>query len=252
MRRQLRQRTGTAKEGTATLELVLSMPVLLVLMVAVVWLGFSVVAQTEVTVEARHKAWAKRENPAGKPLLFLRDDVEKDSATQEVEISPLFDDVDSPESSHDVMVGSWDFEKLDLGNAPNWKEYALAAANAKTGSMQTKYVDASNKFTSFKRQSSNLWKSLGADLIRQLTDIGDAVKNLLKKGESQESAEKQKERSRIESDISAKKQELQQARQELRNLDSDASKALKKVLENRVDRLKAELKDLESDLEAIE
>ena len=202
------------------------MPVLLILIVGVVWLGFSVVAQTEVTVSARHKTWVKRDKPEGQALLFLRDDIVEDSATEKVEISSVFDDVGSPESSHDVMVGSWDSEKLKLEKAPNWKEYALAAANAKTGSAQTAYVDASNKFTSFKRQASNLWKSLGANLIRQITDLGDSVGDLLKNGKSRESAKKERQRSRIEAQLSENKDELQAAKQELRDLDEDSSKAL--------------------------
>ena len=238
--------------GSATLELVLCMPILLALIVGIVWLGSSVIAQTEVTIEARHKTWSKRDEPTGKALLFLKDDIVDDKATQTVEVSPLFDGVDSPESSHEVMASSWDHSQLPIDKAPNWEQYALAAVNAKTGSLQNGYTDARNQFSQFKNQASNIWQTLGASLIRQLTSLGDAVDSALEGGESAGSTEKAKERSRINRDLDAKKKELEQAREALNDLDGDASDAMRDVLKNRIKRLKAEVEDLESDLEALE
>jgi hypothetical protein len=244
--------TKFSRLGSATLELVFCMPILLALIVGIVWLGSAVIAQTEVTVEARHKTWEKRSDPTGTALLFLKDDIAKEKAKKSVQVSPVFDDVESPESAHDVMTGAWDHSKLPLDKAPNWKQYVLAAANAKTGSIQTNYVDASNKFTNFKNQARNIWRSIGANLIRQLTSMGDSVKGLLKNGESAESAEKAKERNQIEQSIRDKKQELRDAEEDVRNTDKDTSDALGKVLKNRVKRLKSDIKNLEEDLEALE
>jgi hypothetical protein len=238
--------------GTATLELVFCMPILLAIIVGIVWLGSSVIAQTEVTVQARHKTWNKRDNPTGTALLFLNDDIETDDAKKTVQISPIFDDTESPEASHDVMVGAWDFQQLPLDQAPNWKQYAIAAANAKSGSLQTNYTDAQNDFTNFKNQASNIWRTLGADLIRQLTSLGNSASRLLETGEAEESAEKSNERRKIKRDLKRAKAELEKAREALRAADEDASKALKDVLKNRIKRLKADVKDLEDDLEAIE
>ena len=240
------------RNGSATLELVLSMPILLALIVGIVWLGSSVIAQTEVTIEARYRTWSERDQPTGKALLFLKDDIASEKATGKVKVSPIFDDAEPPESSHDVMIGSWDHEKLPLNKAPNWKQYAIAAINAKTGSLQTSYVDASNKLTRFKNIAGNIWKSLGADLIRQLTNLGDSVSSLLKNGESAEQGEKAKEQAKINRQLEAKKQELQTAEQELKDLDDDASETLKSVLENRVKRLKAEVENLKSDLKEMD
>lgn len=238
--------------GSATLELVFCMPILLALIVAIVWLGTSVIAQTEVTVEARYNAWDKRDDSTGTALLFLKDDIVSEDATKTVQVSPLFDDAESPESSHDVMAGSWDHSKLRLDKAPNWKQYAIAAANAKTGSIQTNYVDASNKFTRFKTQASNIWRNLAANLIRQLTGFGDSVANLLKQNENEESTEKATERNKIENAIRTKKEELKKAEDESRDSDDDTPESLKKVLKNRIKRLKTEIKNLKEDLEALE
>ncbi len=245
-------RQSRSRIGTATLELVLSMPILLALIVGIVWLGSAVIAQTEVTVEARHKTWSKRDNPTGTALLFLKDDTVSDKATETVSISPIFDETDSPESSHIVMAGPWDFEKLLLDNSPNWKQFAIAAANAKTGGLQNGYVDGRNKLTQFKNVAGNIWKTLGADLIRQLTGFGDAAKSVLDGGENDRSSKESQERDRIDRELNAKKQELSKAREELRDLDDEASAALKEVHKNRIKRLTAEVDDLKSELKAME
>ncbi|MFK7769462.1 MAG: hypothetical protein AB8B55_19770 [Mariniblastus sp.] len=243
---------GSDRAGSAPLELVLAMPILLSLIVAIVWLGSSVIAQTEVTIEARHKTWSKRDESTGTALLFLKDDIVTDKATKTVEVSPLFDDAESPESSHAVMAGPWDHEKLPLDKAPNWKQYALAATNAKTGSIQNGYTDARNQLSQFKNEAGNIWQTIGASMIRQLTNLGDSVSSALEGGQSNGDREKAKDKSRLNRAIATKKAELNKAKEELDNLDDESSKALKLVLENRVKRLKAEVADLESDLEALE
>ena len=177
--------------------------------------------------------------------MFLKDDVISDNATQTVEVSPMFDDTESPESSHDVMSGAWDFEKLPLDKVPNWKQYATAAANAKTAAVQNGYVDAQNDFSQFKNEAGNIWNTLAAGLIRQLTGLGDTVQTALEGAENAGEGEKTRERARINRDLNAKKNELEEAREALKNLDDDASESLRGVLKNRVERLKAEVDDLE-------
>ena len=160
--------------------------------------------------------------------------------------------MEPPESSHDVMAGEWDHKKMTLDKAPNWKLYALSAANAKTGSLQTSYVDGRNQFASFKNRASNLWKSLGANLIRQLTGLGNSARSAIDGAENANDGEKAKERQRINGKLQTKKQELRTARDELDNLDSEASDALRDVMKNRIKRLEAEIDDLESDLKEMD
>ncbi len=238
--------------GVATLELVLCLPILLALIVGVVWLGNSVIAQTDVTVEARHKTWSQRGQADTTALLFLKDDIVSEDATQEVKVSPLFDDTESPESSHDVMGAAWDYEQLALDKAPNWKQYALAAANAKTGSIQNGYVDAQNKLSQFKSESSNIWNTIGAALIRELTQFGDSAESSLEGGDSKSEQSKSQTRNRLRKELDAKRAKLQEAKQAEDDLDDGASDALKKVHKNRIERLKAEIEDLKDDLDAID
>lgn len=238
--------------GTATIELVLSMPILLAIIVGIVWLGSSVIAQTHVTVEARHKTWSQRDQTNENALVFLQDDIVSQQVAQTVNVSAFFDDASPAESKHDVMAGAWDYETLKLNEAPNWQLYARAALNAKTASIQNNYVDASNKLTQFKNAAGNIWRSLATNLIRELTSLGDSVGSFLKLGQDAEEAKKSQQRQQINRDLATKKRELASAENELRNLDDDATDALKDVLKNRVERLEAEVENLESDLEAID
>jgi ElaB/YqjD/DUF883 family membrane-anchored ribosome-binding protein len=242
----------TASRGVATLELVLCLPILLVLIVGIVWLGNSVIAQTAVIIDARHQTWQQRGNPTGTALLFLKDDIVSEESMGEVNVSPLFDDMDAPESSHDVMAAVWDSEQLPLDQVPNWKQYLVAAANAKTAGLQNGYVDARNQLNGFKNSASNIWKTIATNLIRDLTNLGDSAKSLLGNAESSESSKQQQAKNRIKRELETKRAQLKAARQERRELDEDASQALRDVLDNRIDRLQAEVDDLKSDLEAID
>ena len=240
------------RTGTATLELVLSMPILLALMVGVIWLGSSVIAQTEVTITARHKTWKKRDDVQGTALLFLKDNVIRDEATQDVSVSPLFDDTEPPESEHNIMAAAWDSEALPLNQAPHWKEYAKAAANAKTAGLQTGYVNAQNQFTNFKNDSRKIWSQIGAAMIRQLANLGDSANDQLEGGENSGSDEKEALRNRLQRQLESKKNQLKQAREDRKNLAEDASDALRDTIKNRIRRLQSEIKDLEDDLEALD
>ncbi len=246
-----RQCQSILRLGVATLELVLCLPILLALIIGVVWLGNAVIAQTDVTIVARHKTWKQRSDSNGTALLFLKDDVVNDKATQTVKVSPLFDDADVPESSHDVMAAAWDHEQLLLDESPNWKLYAIAAANAKTGSLQNGYVDASNQLTQFKNESSSIWNNMGAVVIREITTIGETAKSSLERGDSAAEQSKTQLKNRIRRELQSKKNEFEQAKEAQKNLDNDASDALKKVLKNRVKRIRAEIEDLEDDLDAV-
>jgi hypothetical protein len=133
-----------ARAGIATLEFVMALPVLLLLMVAITWLGFSVIGQTEVLVEARNEAWGERfknaaDNPLSFPLLpehdlpFLpkyvaSEDYVTKTASKKVEVSPIFNALPGPKAGHTILAGSWDYEAMPLDTPPDFKLMAKAAA----------------------------------------------------------------------------------------------------------------------------
>jgi hypothetical protein len=149
-RRLQKQRLGL--RGIATLEFVLSLPVLLLLMVAITWLGFSVIGQTDVLITSRNKAWKRRfENASDKPLVFSATpaysedaDYVTEKSSQRVQVSPIFDAMPGPEASHTILAGSWDHRAMPLDEPPNWKLDMVAVANAKTAGLQTALGDLTN------------------------------------------------------------------------------------------------------------
>ena len=115
------------RRGVATLEFVLAMPTLLLLMVGIVWLGYSVVYQAEVNTESRHEAWKKRfDNSDANPLIFptffsysAETDHASATASKEVNVSPVFESVASPEASQTVLANTWDHRVMQLTDFPN-------------------------------------------------------------------------------------------------------------------------------------
>ncbi len=254
-----------SERGVATLELVMCMPIILALMVGIVWLGYSVIGQSEVTIEARHKAWKERfDGSGGKPLFFLADDFKTEEATTEVKISPMFDDVSPPESSHDIAAGTWDHQAVDMNRAPNWEHYLTAAVNAKTGGMQVAYSGADNFL--------NELKNIGADAIRDQVEkiFSDFLDNPFSgftgeanSGKDENDQKTREERARLTEKIAAVRTEIDEVNEHVKEIEKELDEAEDKdekaiievkleVTKNKLKRLKSELKWLEQDLKAID
>ena len=138
------KRAKPARIGAATIEFVLALPVLMLLMVSLTWLGFSMHAEAEVNVVARHLAWQQRfENPDSDAFVFTthpgygqENDFAQGESEQVVNVSRLFDAFANPEATESVLSGSWDHRALSLDNFPNWPLYGKAVVNTKTADMQ--------------------------------------------------------------------------------------------------------------------
>ncbi len=247
--------------AAAPLEFVLCMPILLVLLVSLVWLGFSVVTQSQVAVEARRLAWQQRFQPQGPALLFLEDQFVEATSTDQVEVSPLLDDMPPPEATHEVMAGSWDHAALPLADAPHWREYAQVALNAKTGNLQTTYTDAQNEFGDWKNKSRQVWQTLGQQLLAEITGMGAAAEAEIGKAEESET-DGSKEIRKIDREIARVEAELAKTQSILRGLHDrknngaggDAADSLDARIEmhrKKVERLKSDLSELESERDEV-
>jgi hypothetical protein len=274
------------RRGMATLEFVLALPVLLTLMVAMTWLGFAVIGQTEVTVRARNQAWKRRFEDAGKqPLLFptarvpgvaeypeAQDYVTEKASTQ-VNVSPAFNRLPSPESTHTVIAGSWDHRAMPMNEPPSWKLHMVAVANAKTAGFQTTIGNLENLV-------DNLQDSAASVLAEQLGlgNLLDGLGNGIESGggaakdetERQRQAEKQRlteRRSDLVTQISQTDKEINELRiayaKKLAENDPDKSKEEKQVeldrisqnidlLKGKRQRLESELDDVQTELDALE
>jgi hypothetical protein len=113
------------------------------MLVALIWLGFSVIGQTEVTVEARHDAWSQRfERWNQTPFAFSQDQSVTGDATTTVEVSPLLDGFGNPESSHIVAQANWDHRSVEFRSIPNWRLYVDTAVAARREGLLSQYEDA--------------------------------------------------------------------------------------------------------------
>lgn len=203
--------TPPNRRGIATLEFAISLPVLLTLMVGMTWLGFSVISQTEVNIEARQKAWKRRfEDAAKKPLVFtatpLYDknaDYIIERAEKKVAVSPMFDTLPGANGAHTILAGSWDHRAMPMNEPPNMKLHMVAVANAKTAGFQTTLGNLDNLVDQFQNSAGDvLAEQLG--LGNQLDGLADGANS------GSEAAQDQSERDR-----QARKQELQQQKQQL-------------------------------------
>lgn len=125
-----------ARRAVATLEFVMALPLLFVLMLCVMYVGFWGIGQAEVLVEARNKTWQRRfENAADKPLVFpiLKGlynqdaDYVTEKASRRITLSPVFARFPQPEAAHTILAGSWDHVAMEFKEPPHLKLMAVAA-----------------------------------------------------------------------------------------------------------------------------
>jgi len=165
-RNNTRSLSSRTRCGIAPLEFVMALPLLFLLFICVTWLGFSVIGQTEVLVEARNKAWKRRfedvsKNPLHFPILPTYDqdsDYVTEKATKRIRISPIFDRVPGPEASHTILAGSWDYASMPFDKPPDLELIATAATIGTFG-------DAIN------------WAAVLSDPIGAIKKLGGGIKN---------------------------------------------------------------------------
>ncbi len=155
---------GTPRRGIATLEFAMALPILLLLMVAITWLGFSVIGQSEVLIQARNQAWKKRfDNSADQPLHFpilpgyARDkDFVTETASKTIDVSPVFKVFPGPQASFTVLAGSWDYRAMKLDKPPDLKLMAIAGAIGTGGNLLDWMSELTNPLGALKKLGSSL------------------------------------------------------------------------------------------------
>tara|TARA_R110002049_G_scaffold4601_4_gene31964 strand:- start:241114 stop:241902 length:789 start_codon:yes stop_codon:yes gene_type:complete len=165
-----------ARCAVATLELVLALPVLLVMLVAMVWLGYAVIGQAEVTVEARQDAWQQRFEPWSQaPFTFSQNQQATGDASTTVNVSPLLDGLGDPESEHTLEQANWDHRSVEYKSLPNWDLYVDVSVAAKREGLMSLYEDARSLLQSAGGQGSsalNLAQQFISEMLQSSRDIG--------------------------------------------------------------------------------
>ncbi len=194
-------RPAFTRKAIATLEFVMCVPLLATLMVLLVWLGFSVIGKSQVTSEARSKAWRKRfDTTPGTVLLFLKDDFASERATTTVKVSPLLNRMAPPTSKHDVMMSTWDAKTLPMNTAPHWKLYATVAINAKTAGLQNAYTDAKNVLDDLGGVAQGIVSSMLSDLTG-MDSLGDSSSSETNAQEDEQREKLRQDKIRLEQQV---------------------------------------------------
>jgi F0F1-type ATP synthase epsilon subunit len=210
---------NSRRRGIATLEFAMALPVLLLLMVAITWLGFSVIGQAEVLITARNNAWKQRfDDKAKRPLMFpsgvsvaknpfysTEADYVTEKADKKVDVSPIFNRVPGPEASHTILAGSWDHRAMPFDKPPEWKLMATAAASGTGGRLQTWLTNLNDPLGRLKDVGS----SILAENARRMTEIDSSNAASDSNAASANQAKQQTERDR-QADKRKYQQRLQQ------------------------------------------
>lgn len=120
-----------ARRGMAVLEFAMSFPLLALMIMFMIWIGDVFATQSRVCISVRNEAWrARHVETSSRPLQFGGAGTITRQGTESVGIKLPLGDLPTPNSSHVVLGGSWDYRQLPLGPSPNWKELALAAGDS--------------------------------------------------------------------------------------------------------------------------
>ncbi len=251
-------RTGSRREAwvrgrtaIATLELVLALPVILVLLVAMVWLGYAVIGQAEVIAEARRSVWSQRFEPwTQTPFAFSQSQEAIGESTTTINVSPKLDGFGDPESIQTMQQANWDHRSVDFQPLPNWQLYVDIAIAAKREGLPSTEEDPRSAF----EQPRSIGATTLADALRQITD------ELLNPSRSMESSgQSQSRRFELDRDLESANREgeirelrreidrLERAIEELKGGDAPDKDDQIWLEEQRLERLRIELNLKESD-----
>ena len=137
------------RKAVATLELVMALPILLTLMVGLIWLGFSVIGQAEVNVEARDKAWQKRfDRWQGTKFDFTSRQLAEENAETDIVVSPVLDQLPGPSSNQSLDSSTWDHRSIEFKDVPNFRLAGEVVLAAKTQGIRTSLRDIKETFAS--------------------------------------------------------------------------------------------------------
>lgn len=244
-----RKRGFPQRDGAASLELVLALPVLLAMLVAMVWLGFAVIGQAEVTAQARQDAWTQRLEPWTNTAFTFSDDQQvTGEATTTVNVSPLLDDLADPESEHTLEQANWDHRSVDYQSMPNWELYADVAVAAKREGILSMYEDARALFNSASGDGSsalNAIELLIAQLRQSESQIDSAGNSAQQNAELEEQLQEEDRRGQIqklENEIADQEREIER----LENSEDDDAKDRLWLAKKILKRLEISLKLVEA------
>ena len=236
----------STRPAIATLELVLAMPIILVVFVGIVWLGFSVIGQSEVTTEARHAAWAKRfDRWQASKFDFTADDSGTGEAKRKVSVTPILTSEQGPHAKQQLAKGPWDHRLVAFDQLPNWQLYAEMGIAAKTVNLKFAYDDAQSLVGQLQQLGSNELGTALAEFAAGLHNPSSLVDSQVDAGKNRAELDQQLDRNKAQGQVDDLQRQIQQLRAQLDEVnDSDEESAEDKtwLIEQQIKRVEIELK----------
>ncbi|GAB5406751.1 MAG: hypothetical protein Aurels2KO_49820 [Aureliella sp.] len=224
--RQDRRTNLADRRAVATLELVLTLPLLLALIVALVWLGYSLVGQTQVTIAARHSAWAERFGKwDGRPFDFNDTSLHESEKSQSVNVTPLLASESGPQSRHAVAKGNWDYRNVEFRAAPNLELMTQVMFAAKTTGVISDYEDLRDALDELQSIGDKALGETLAEIARELTTPSEQIERDGDAAENRAELDRDLDKAKAEGDLRDLRQERDRLEQQLKDAEADSDEA---------------------------
>lgn len=245
-RRTNRFSSVQSRVAVATLELVLALPVLLIMLVGLVWFGYSIVGQAEVSVQARQAAWQQRFEPwEQEPFDFNATQQTTQSASTTINVSPLLASESGPNATESLSSGPWDHRSIDYRPLVNWQLFVDMSMAAKTTDLKSGYDDARGAFQALESIGSGALNNALAQFANELTAPLEQVKSLSDDMQRRVELEAELAKSKMQSAVRDWEQKISQVERklaELKNEEAEESQDQVWILEQRLQRMKLMLR----------
>ncbi len=198
------------RAGTAPLEFVMVLPVILFVLAAILWVGVAMNTQAELTVETRNDAWKRRDGgPSEDAFHFDRQNRIESRMERPVEFLRIFSGFAPASARHAVLAGSWDHLQVPMNDQPNWPLYSRLGIEGNGDQLQ--------QFLGGLGDLQSQFPSLQDMIDNQLEPVlGDSQQLNGSQGQSFQAQDQQKLQTAVENE----RQELAKVEGQIKQLDA--------------------------------
>lgn len=202
------------RRGSAPVEFVMALPVLLLMFVLILSVGLFFMGQVKATVTARSDAFQQRSSArSGRPLAYTTQTSTGDVYSKSASESPAYPspavNFGSVTANQSVLGGSWDHRELLQGNGPHWKDMAKASVAGATNQIGSLLDQFTNGFDLSQIPGiGDIAGGLFGSLLDQLGSVTDQFNNMQNEQQAQNQKNIEKMKQRIE-ELKAERAKLQ-------------------------------------------
>jgi hypothetical protein len=233
-----------ARRGSAPVEFVMAMPVLLLMFVLIMSVGVFFLGQLKATITARSDAFQQRTSQKSqRPLAYNQQTSKSDIFSKSATENPIYP---SPKisfgavtSKHAILGGAWDHRELLKGNGPHWDDMGKASIGG-----------ATNQISSLIDQFSNGFDPSMIPGIGQLSDVFSSLLGESDSANSQFEQMQQEQQEQNKKNIEKLKQKIEELKAERAKLQGELDNMLYPQRKELTDRMAARQKDIDKETDA--